>query len=231
MSADRPLLIQWAFGPEGSVEGFFIKPEPGEPSTKFEKYETQTVLRLPFDGEWFVFWGGRERKHNYHVDYENQRYAYDFLVKVDGATHVGDPKDLDAYHCFGKAILAPAGGNVVVAIDGLPDQVPGEMDPANAAGNHVVIDHGNEEYSLLAHLKEGSVAVSEGDEVAQGQAIGACGNSGNTTEPHLHYHLQNGRAFGEGHGLPTPFTDLVVNGEPSDRAEPVGGDTVSPRQP
>lgn len=228
-SADRPLLFQWALDGEGRIAGFFVKPQPDEPSAAFEQHETATRLSLPFSGEWTVVWGGRKRSQNYHADSDNQRYAYDFLITRDGATHAGDPALLESYFCWGQPILAPADGVVTVAIDGLPDQVPGEMDPSHPPGNHVVLDHGNGERSLLAHLRNGSVAVTPGEAVSRGQQLGVCGNSGNTTEPHLHFQLQQGAAFGEGHGLPAPFVDLLIDGEPVDRAEPVRGQVVSPR--
>ena len=115
----------------------------------------------------------------------------------------------------------------MVAQDGLPDQAQGEMDPANPPGNHVVIDHGNEEYSLLAHLQQNSVTVSVGEEINAGQQIGRCGNSGNTSEPHLHYHLQTGKRFGDGHGLPAPFTRISIDGGPVTSGEPVRGQYVT----
>lgn len=227
-SSPQPLVIQWVFDAEDQIAGFFVRPQQGEPSIAFEEYQTQAELQLPFDGEWFVFWGGRERAQNYHVDYANQRYAYDILVIRDGKSFEGDPLSLDSYFCFGQEILAPAGGTVAVAMDGLPDQVPGQMDPANPPGNHIIINHGNEEYSLLAHLQQGSVAVQVGEAVEAGQLLGLCGNSGNTSEPHLHYHLQNAEVFGKGHGLPAPFRSYVADSEKIPYGEPVKGQVISP---
>jgi hypothetical protein len=226
----EPLEIQWVFDQQGDVAGFFVRPPPAPPSDKFEDYQTRTSLRLPFGGEWYVFWGGRERDDNYHVDYPNQRYAYDLLVLKNGVSYAGDPGIKENYHCWGRAILAPADGTVVAAEDGLPDQVPGEMDSAHPPGNHVIIDHGNEEYSLLAHLQNGSVGVDAGEQVKAGTQVGLCGNSGNTSEPHLHFHLQNARKFGEGHGLPTPFVDYRLNGEKVVKGEPVRGQYILPNQ-
>jgi len=226
----RPLIIQWAFDADEQVAGFFIQPVQGEPSTAFDDYQTKTELHLPFEGEWFVYWGGRERSQNYHVDYSNQRFAYDILVMRDGKSFTGDPKSLQSYYCFGREILAPAAGTVVVALDGLPDQVPGEMDPQHPPGNHVIIDHGNEEYSLLAHLQQGTVEVAVGDEVETGTLLGRCGNSGNTSEPHVHYHLQNADTFGKGHGLPAPFTAFMADGEFVESGEPLKGQFITPEE-
>ena len=111
--------------------------------------------------------------------------------------------------------------------ESVDDNVPGSMNPAVPAGNHLVIDHGNGEYSLLAHFRKGTVAVKTGDKVEPGQLVGRCGNSGNSSEPHLHYHLQNAPRFGKGEGLPAQFRDYcedgraVAVGEPR-RAQRVG---------
>lgn len=222
----------WAFDSDGRIAGFLIRPKelPSETAeSPHLDYRTKNRLRLPFDGEWYVFWGGREPEQNYHVAAADQRFAYDFLVRVDGASHSGAGKELTDYHCWDRPILAPAAGEVVAAIDGLPDQPPGVMDPSNPPGNHVVLDLGDGEYALLGHLRRGSVSVAPGEKVAAGQPLGRCGNSGNTSEPHLHFHLQDGPAFGRGHGLPAFFTDYLADGEPVERGEPVRGQTVAPR--
>src|SRR5690606_33761585 len=119
------------------------------------------------------------------------------------------------YYCFGLPILAPGDGVVAVAVDGEPDQPPGHMDPSAGAGNHVIIDHGNDEFSFLAHLKQGSVTVEAGQATETGNAIGACGNSGHTSEPHLHYHLQRDAVFhagASGEGLPAQFLNYLADG-------------------
>jgi murein DD-endopeptidase MepM/ murein hydrolase activator NlpD len=110
---------------------------------------------------------------------------------------------------------------VTEVVDTVPDNIPGEMNEDAPAGNHVVVDHGNGEHSVLAHLRLGSVTVEEGDRVETGQRLGACGNSGRSSEPHLPYHLQTGSVFGEGIGLPAPFDDYVADGEPVERGEPI----------
>jgi murein DD-endopeptidase MepM/ murein hydrolase activator NlpD len=223
-STPNPFRITIATDAEGKVAGFLVRPEP----QVAPDYATRTVLRLPFEGEWFVFWGGRTREQNYHVVHLDQRYAYDLVVRRNGTTHVGDGTRVEQYFCWGRPILAPGPGTVVVAVDSLPDNAPGQMDPANAPGNHVVIDHGNGEFSFLAHLRRGSVAVAPGTRVAAGHRLGECGNSGNTSEPHLHYHLQNTGVFGRGEGLPAPFTGYTADGQPVARGEPVRGQTIRP---
>jgi murein DD-endopeptidase MepM/ murein hydrolase activator NlpD len=100
------------------------------------------------------------------------------------------------------------------------------MDANNPPGNHVFIDLGNDEFALLAHLKKGSIPVSHGDLVNAGDVIGLCGNSGNTSEPHLHFHIQDQPGFGAGAGKPAFFNNYTSNGAKVDRGEPVRGEFV-----
>lgn len=191
-----------------------------------DDYETKTALRLPFDGAWFVFWGGRIRSENYHRASALQRYAYDFVIHRDGSSHEGDGTSNDDFYCEGEPLLAPAGGTVARAVDGVAENIPGEMNAEEALGNHVVIDHRNGEFSLLAHLRPGSLAVKRGESVAAGQLLGACGNSGNSSEPHLHYQLQDAPDFGTATSLPAPFVGYRADGVSIAVGEPRQGQTV-----
>jgi len=224
-----PLVTQWTLDDAGGIAGFFIRPAQQPADSRFLDYETKAPLRLPFEGAWQVFWGGRTPERNYHVVDRGQRFALDLVVVEDGSTHAGDGLALEDYHCWNRPILAPAAGTVAAAVDGLPDQPPGTMDPANPAGNHVVLDLGNDEFAFLAHLRQGSVAVKPGERVESGQEIGRCGNSGNTSEPHLHFHLQTALVLGEGEGLPAFFNAYVADGEPVARGEPIRGQTIAPQ--
>lgn len=230
--SNAPMVLDLVIATDsaGTVEGFSLRPQqnaaPQAAPSQFMEYRTRTPLRLPFDGDWYVFWGGRTVEQNYHAAHRDQRFAYDIVIRRDGSSHTGDGSRLEQYHCWGQPILAPGAGTVVTAVDTLPDQQIGQRDPRNAPGNHVVIDHGEGEFSLLAHLRRGSVAVRPGQAVTQGQKLGECGNSGNTSEPHLHYHLQNGPVFGQADGLPAQFEGYLADGQPVSRGEPTQGQTV-----
>ena len=102
------------------------------------------------------------------------------------------PKDLDKYAIFGEPVYAPCAGRVVAVEDGLPDLTPPESDPENKAGNYVLLRRPDGVVVLLAHLRQGSVAVELGERVEEGALLGEVGNSGNTTEPHLHVNAQQG---------------------------------------
>ena len=195
-------------------------------------YRTKTTLRLPFapGDSLTVLWGGDSRQQNRHVDAPDQRHAYDFLMVQNGATHTGDGRGCAQYLAWNKSLHAPAGGTVLETRNDLADNKPGVMRPDVALGNYVLIDFVNNEYGVLAHLRRGSVAVRVGQRVHTGDVVGRCGNSGNSSQPHLHFHLQNSpRPFGNALGLPAPFTGYAVNGKAVARACPVRGETVAVR--
>ncbi|MEZ4796781.1 MAG: peptidoglycan DD-metalloendopeptidase family protein [Flavobacteriaceae bacterium] len=185
-----------------------------------------TKMILPFKEEWFVFWGGTEVTQNYHVAYPNQKYAYDIMMVKDGKSYKGDPKKNESYYVFGKEIIAPCEAKVVKVITGVHDNIPGELNPQQLTGNTVVLETQNKEYLLFAHLKLGSVNVEEGQMVKQGDLLGQCGNSGNTTEAHLHLSLQNTIEMSEATGGKLFFDKILVNGEIKEDYLPVKNDKI-----
>lgn len=216
----------------GVVQGAGVRPAP-PPLSDPDRPAPLTALALPFgkprQGEWLTYWGGRNIGRNYHVTAPDQAYAYDFVVARNAKTFNG-PKDRNtSYFCWGEPVLAPAAGTVTTVVDGLADNVPGTMDATQPAGNHVVIEHGPGEYSLIAHLRSRSIAVMARQKVKAGERIGICGNSGNSSEPHVHYHLQTTASFGGAAvGLPAKFRDILVDGQRVASAEPLRGQTVAP---
>jgi len=227
--SEVPVLVSWSFDERGRIGGFEIRPEPQPAPSPYLEYQTKAPLRLPFDGEWFVFWGGHSIEQNYHAAVSDQRFAYDFVVLQDGRSFNGDGTREADYFCWGKPVLSPAKAKVVVVERLLADNPPGIVDAANPAGNHVILDLGEGEYALFAHLKANSVTVEKGDVVETGQRIGSCGNSGNTSEPHLHFHLQDEPEYGKGSGLPAYFHDYAADGELVERGQPVQGQVVAPQ--
>lgn len=222
-----PVIIQWTLTDDQQIAGFFIRPASTTHSAYLD-YQTQASLQLPFEGEWMVFWGGREVASNYHAQAVDQRFAYDFVITRNRSSFRGEGTSNADYHCFGQPILAPAAGSVVAVENGVADNRPGIMNPLRPLGNHVILDHGNDEYSFLAHFKQGSVEVKQGEQVEAGEHLGLCGNSGNSSEPHLHYHLQNTPEPFAGEGLPAQFNDYLANGQPVERGEPVKGQRIQP---
>jgi hypothetical protein len=190
-------------------------------ASEFLEYQTKTRLRLPWDGEWYVYWGGRSVVENRHAVAPDQRFAYDFLILKDGKSFAGTGEENENYFCFGLPIVAPGAGVVVGVARDLAENSPGIMSPQQPLGNHVILDHENGEFSFLAHLKKDSVRVSLGERIEPGTLLGACGNSGNSSEPHLHFHLQTTAILFHGQGLPASFCDYIANGKTIARGEPV----------
>jgi murein DD-endopeptidase MepM/ murein hydrolase activator NlpD len=129
-------------------------------------------------------------------------------------------------------VLAPADGVVTEAIDGVRDNVPRSMNPLSALGNAVFIQHSEHEVSVLAHFKRSSLKVKAGDVVKKGQVLGQCGNSGNSSEPHIHYHLQDTPVIQDATGIKCFFENLVVEKEGAkstkQRYSPLQADIISP---
>lgn len=193
----------------------------------FLDYQTKTTLFLPFDGDWHVAWGGRSFRRNRHSVASDQRFAYDFLQLEHGWSFRDHGERNEDFICFGQPTYAPASAAVVSACDGVPDNIPGEMSGKNPLGNYVVLDHGNGEFSFLAHFQMGTLIVRPHTKVEAGDLLGKCGNSGNSSEPHLHFHLQNTPEPFVGMGLPAFFCDYRVNGTRVPRGEPAGGQMIS----
>jgi peptidase M23-like protein len=222
----KVIALTVIFDRRGRISGVDLRPRTPLPPDPRARYRLVTKLSLPFRGEWWVFWGGSTERQNYHVIAPDQRHAYDFVAWKQGATHRGDGTANSDYWDWGREILAPADGVVVEAVDGVHDNRPQVQveNPKAPAGNHVVLDLGHGEYALLAHMRRGSVRVHKGDHVRQGDVLGRCGNSGNTSEPHLHFHVQDGPQLFIGvHGLQIVFHDYVADGRHVERGSPVQG--------
>ncbi|MFL0285604.1 M23 family metallopeptidase [Mycobacterium sp. SMC-21] len=150
-----------------------------------------------------------------------ERFAIDYeQLRADGQLFSGDRAKTDSYLYFGSDVHAVADGPVVAVLDGLPEQVPG-VDPtgltlAQYGGNHVVQDIGNGNFAFYAHLKTGSVKVKPGDRLTTGQVLGNVGNTGNSSAPHLHFHVMSAPDPLRADGLPFVFrsfrlTDRLAN--------------------
>lgn len=153
-----------------------------------EKTSPAAKVRLPSDIPLQVIWGGDSINTNYHVFVPDQRWAYDLVSEP----FLSGSSDLSDYGCYGTPVLTPADGVISVAHDGEPDEIPGQASNNTLAptGNYVAIKLESGTYLVIAHLKPGSITVQAGDNVKEGQQIALCGNSGNTSEPHIHIHHQ-----------------------------------------
>lgn len=189
---------------------------------------SKTLLLFPVAGRSFAAVGASF--HTPHRWATIEEFAYDILhLTGEGSTHRGNGTELTDYAAFGRPVRAAASGKVVAVRDGDLDnktmlRLPTETDDAyltrlqegqmaliakgigSVLGNHVVIDHGNEEFSVYAHLKQNSILVKVGDTVASGKVIGALGSSGNSTEPHLHFQVCDNPDVSVCRTIPANFT-------------------------
>ena len=208
-----------------------------------------TVLTPPVEGGgWVAFMaphnGADHRRSVYAVPgglRAAQRFAID-LVRVDGEGQRfrGDSSVPENYLSHGSPVIAVASGTVVSVTDNIPDSVPGRclerhlgeecgasaepLTRDTVAGNTIVLALGDGSFAVYAHLLGGSVEVVEGQDVTSGQTLAHIGNSGNTTEPHLHFHLCDGPSPLECNGLPYAFDSFV-----SIPLDPRRGPTGPPR--
>jgi hypothetical protein len=151
-------------------------------------------LTQPFrGGVYYVGGGGASRLINNHQASESQQFALDIvrLNSLGRSSRGFSAGDRNKYEIFGDVVHSPCSGTVARAIDELPDLNPPESDAEHPAGNHVVIHCGGANV-LLAHLQQGSVTVTTGMQVEVGDTLGRVGNSGQTTQPHLHLHAEEG---------------------------------------
>lgn len=149
-----------------------------------------------------------------------QRFAIDFVqLREDGRTFTGDQKDNKNYRCYGAEALAVAEGTVVGVKDGIAENVPGANSRAvpitleTVGGNYVIVELGNGHFAFYAHLQPGSLRVKLGDKVRPGQVLGLVGNSGNSTEPHLHFHISDANSPLGSEGLPYGLSSFEVQGK------------------
>jgi hypothetical protein len=141
--------------------------------------------------------------------FDAQRYAIDWMrLDAQGRLVRGDPSNVHDYVDYGADVIVVADETVIDTLNTLDDQVPGKVpDPStitiqNVDGNHVVLDIGNGFYAFYAHMQKGSVTVKPGDKVKLGQVIGKLGNTGNTSAPHLHFHIMTGPSVLGSDGVP-----------------------------
>jgi Peptidase family M23 len=202
--------------------------------------ETPIIVGPPLRGGWIAGDAANARRdaaHRRAVLIDNghawlaQRYAIDWVQyqTVDGkrTTWKGPEDKNDSYFCYNQPIYSVAAGKVVDMSDGMAENTPHSggyavpLDFNNAAGNHVVVEIAPHRYVLYAHMRPGTVEVKTGDEVGLGQIIGHVGNTGSSTEPHLHMHIDDQPSFLGGNGVPYEFTSGEESG-------PVEADVSSP---
>lgn len=171
--------------------------------------QTAVDLAFPFGpGTYYVAQGGNSALINNHQANTSQRYALDVVaLNGFGARAAGFmPTELADYAVFGRQVRSPCTGLAISTHDGIADNRISETNIEEPAGNHIILACGTARI-LLAHLEKGSITVAGGEIVSQGQVLGRVGNSGNSSEPHLHIHAYVGGMgdYNEGEGIPMTF--------------------------
>ena len=222
----RSLLFEFRFASEtGGQFNSQVKVTP-------EIYAPKTELFLPMNGRMIVLDGHDYYSHHRRVDLthpflnqnmglktNSERFAYDFCsVNASGELYRDEGKTENDWYGLGKLVIAPGDGVVAGIENGMQDNILGRRDfdfaqaadePNAIMGNYVIIDHLNGEFSLVAHLRQGSINLREGDVVKQGQVIGKVGFSGSTGPwVHLHYELRTGIDLCTSKGLPAYFRNF-----------------------
>jgi peptidase M23-like protein len=193
----------------------------------FVRHSPVTVIAAPLEGDNWLAGNGPSntsihRRALIPIEghaYISQRYAIDWVrLNPDGKTFAGDPKDNRNYRAYGAEIRAVADGMVTDTKDGIQQNIPGDtravpMTLDTIGGNHVIMQIADNVFAYYAHMQPGSLRVKVGDHVRRGQVLGLVGNSGNSTEPHLHFHLCNANSELGCEGLPYAFASFDLQGD------------------
>jgi len=197
------------------------------PATSVEK-KPVVVISSPLAGDEWVAANGpsntsQHRRALIPINgraYISQRFAIDWVqVYPDGKTYKGKPSDNKNYRAYGAEIHAVADGVVTQVGDGIPQNTPGAKSLAvpitleTIGGNHVIMEIGNGLFAFYAHMQPGSLRVKVGDKVTRGQVLGLLGNTGNSSEPHLHFQICNANSELGSEGLPYAFASFEVQGK------------------
>lgn len=218
--------LRIALNSKNKLKGLKFLPAEDNSVAKIDRNITK--LSLPFKGEWHTIWGGDTKPQNRHFVSTNEKNAFDFLkLGKNNKTFERSGTRNEDYFAFGQPLFAVCDAQVFKVIEGVQDNKPGAMNPVQPTGNTVILKTQNEEYILYAHFENGTIRVKEGQSVVQGQYLGNCGNSGNSTEPHLHLHIQDGPNSLTSVGVKCYFESILVNGELQTDYSPIRLDKIS----
>jgi len=163
-----------------------------------------------------------------------ETFAIDWLRLVDGRLWAGDGTRNEQYFAFGAEVVSVAHGTVVSVRNDMPEEMPGQTPvavkgPGDYLGNHVVVQIGRRVWAVYAHMQPGSIPVQAGERVTTGQRLGLLGNSGNSTQAHLHFQLSDGPDYLTSTSLPFVFDRYTLVGTAEvESSETVPGSPASP---
>ena len=185
---DAEFVLKLTLWFDGNLQISNVGTRVDESNTPYPTPHEHTVVpyrfRFPFSaeaGEWTL-------TGEHHVIARSQRFAYDMRIVRNGASWSGDEFQNESYYAYGQEILSPAAGIVIQAKEGEPENIP-HRDAIHQGENYVILKVDEKLYLYVTHLKTGSVAVTPGDTIGEGQLLGRVGNSANSSEPHLHIEI------------------------------------------
>ena len=164
-----------------------------------------------------MFNGGIDKLNSHSWNIISQRYAYDFVLPEDEDKGYNSRKnDVNNYSTFNQNVYSPNDGVVIEVKNNVNDNKHAgsgwiDVRTRDIRGNFIIIKHDENVYSLTAHLKKKSCLVKKGDVVKRGQIIAKCGNSGHSTQPHIHFQLQDRPNWYFSTGLKIIFADVLKN--------------------
>lgn len=214
----RFLLEDTVHHTDVTVEGGIVTPRSSE---------TPRVIATPFRGSYYLVDNQSTLGYHYWIAfflggeiYTNEKFAFDMnqLSQAWDNTYDGDPTKNESYFAYGDTLYAVASGTVVKVTDGRGENNGNLRDlPLPTAndyyGNHLVIDIGQGVWAAYMHCLPGSIRVAVGDQVTEGEPIARLGNSGNSSEPHLHFQLNDQPDPTYCNGLPFVFKKCTKIGE------------------
>lgn len=208
---------------ESYINGIFTSPYIELPNIE----RNSTKLILPFKDKWTVTWGGDTAELNYHVESNAQKNAFDFIITNEhGKSYKTNGLANEDYFAFNKELIAPCDGEIIYTVDGVKDNIPGELNPFFNSGNTVMLKTENNEFIFFAHFKQNSIKVKQGQKIKKGEVLGLCGNSGSSSEPHLHFHIQNVENINIATGVKCYFEKINVDDESRKDYSPIKGEKI-----
>ncbi|WP_298332187.1 M23 family metallopeptidase [Haloactinopolyspora sp.] len=211
-----------------------------------DRTDEPRAVRAPVQGRWLAMNSPATKVPSHGTRAYGQSHAVDLVFDPEdrprpefgAGAGMRPPSDFPA---FGQPVLAPVAGRVVGVRDDARDHrsrsrwwavlymlVEGMIREIGGArhivGNHIVIDTGDGCFALVAHLRRDSAEVGIGDVVQAGQRLGQCGNSGNSSEPHVHVQLMDRASLSAARGMPMIFTGVTVGSAPGPVGMPANGE-------
>ena len=207
------------FDAEGRVAGLRMTSDEATKPYPSSHEKQPRAIGFPFSTDVWTVSGA------HHQSARSQRYALDLRIVKAGDTFAGDDRDNRSYYAYARTVSSPVDGVVVEVHDGYEDNVPRELRPED--GNSITLKVDDAFYVYLTHLRKGTLLVEPGHTVKRGQPLAQVGNSGHSTEPHLHLEAFDSLPRETADAWPLAFDDVLHNGRRKPRAAAQYGDTLA----